>query len=100
MSKFGKLCVVNTENIEKLYGEWRSVQPLKADLQRRMDQSFMIDFNFNSNHLEGNTLTYEQTKLLLLFGKVKGEGLMRDFEEMKAHNVGLKMMKDQGTEVI
>ncbi|MDR2814716.1 MAG: Fic family protein, partial [Prevotellaceae bacterium] len=80
-------------NISKLYSEWRAVQPLREDLQRRMDQSFMVDFNFNSNHLEGNTLTYGQTKLLLLFGKVTGEGLMRDFEEMKAHNVGLEMMK-------
>ncbi|GHU73995.1 hypothetical protein FACS189413_18670 [Bacteroidia bacterium] len=43
--------------------------------------------------MEGNTLTYGQTKLLLLFGKIKGEALFRDCEEMKAHNVGLEMMK-------
>ncbi|MDR1595149.1 MAG: Fic family protein [Prevotellaceae bacterium] len=81
------------ENIEQLYKKWLSLQPLQAELQQKMDQQFMIDFNYNSNHLEGNTLTYGQTKLLLLFGKVKGEGLIRDFEEMKAHNVGLEMMK-------
>jgi Fic family protein len=80
-------------NIEKLLKEWQSLQPLKPELQRRMDQQFMFDFNYNSNHLEGNTLTYGQTKLLLLFGKIKGEALMRDCEEMKAHNVGLEMMK-------
>jgi Fic family protein len=56
-----------------------------------MDQQFMIDFNYNTNHLEGNTLTYGQTKLLLLFGRVEGEALMRDLEEMKASNVGLQM---------
>jgi Fic family protein len=80
-------------NIRKLLKEWRSLQPLKPELQRRMDQQFMFDFNYNSNHLEGNTLTYGQTKLLLLFGRVEGEALMRDYEEMKAHNVGLEMMK-------
>jgi Fic family protein len=58
-----------------------------------MDQQFMFDFNYNSNHLEGNTLTYGQTKLLLLFGKTEREALFRDYEEMKAHNVGLEMMK-------
>ncbi|MDR1793718.1 MAG: Fic family protein [Bacteroidales bacterium] len=79
--------------IQKLLAEWRAAQPIKPDLQHRMDQSFMIDFNYNSNHLEGNTLTYGQTRLLLLFGKIKGEALMRDCEEMKAHNVGLEMMK-------
>jgi Fic family protein len=79
--------------IEKLYNEWQAVQPLTEILQRRMNQSFMIDFNYNSNHLEGNTLTYGQTKLLLMFGKVQGSALMRDYEEMKAHNVGLEMTK-------
>ena len=81
------------DTIKKLHKEWNSLQPLKPELQRRMDQQFMIDFNYNSNHLEGNTLTYGQTKLLLLFGRTEGEALMRDYEEMKAHNVGLEMMK-------
>ena len=78
---------------DKLYKEWRAAQPVKPELQRRIDQSFMVDFSYNSNHLEGNALTYGQARLLLLFGKVKGEALMRDYEEMKAHNVGLEMVK-------
>lgn len=80
-------------NVEILLQQWRDAQPLNASLQRRFDQAFTVDFNYNSNHLEGNTLTYGQTKLLLLFGKIKGEALLRDCEEMKAHNVGLEMMK-------
>jgi Fic family protein len=81
------------DKIRELYKEWQSLQPLKAELQRRMDQQFMLDFNYNSNHLEGNTLTYGQTKLLLMFGRVAGEALMRNYEEMKAHNIGLELMK-------
>jgi Fic family protein len=81
------------KKIQKLLEFWKSSQPLNERLQHSIDQSFMIDFNYNSNHLEGNTLTYGQTKLLLLFGRVEGRGLMRDFEEMKAHNVGLEIMK-------
>ena len=79
--------------MKKLYQEWRALQPLKSELQRQMDQQFMIDFNYNSNHLEGNTLTYGQTKLLLLFGDTIGNASMQDYEEMKAHNVGLELMK-------
>ena len=81
------------QGIESLLNAWRDAQPLSAALQRRFDQAFTVDFNYNSNHLEGNALTYGQTKLLLLFGKIKGEALFRDCEEMKAHNVGLEMMK-------
>ena len=77
--------------IETLYKEWQSLQPLKEQDQNRLDQKFMLEFNYNSNHIEGNTLTYGQTELLLLFGRVVGEAKMKDLEEMKAHNVCLKM---------
>jgi Fic family protein len=80
-------------NIDKLYAEWQSLQPLKEEDQARLSQKFMLEFNYNSNHIEGNTLTYGQTELLLLFGKVAENAKMKDLEEMKAHNVGLKMVQ-------
>lgn len=87
-----------TNNIEQLYTEWLSLHPLKADDQVRLNQKFMLEFNYNSNHIEGNTLTYGQTELLLLFGKVVDAANMKDLEEMKAHNVGLKMMQTEAAE--
>ena len=80
--------------LESLYQEWLSLQPLKEEDQRRLDQKFMLEFNYNSNHIEGNTLTYGQTEMLLLFGKVVDEASMKDLEDMKASNVGLKMVKE------
>ena len=79
--------------IDTLYQEWQSLQPLKEEDQRRLDQKFMLEFNYNSNHLEGNTLTYGQTEFLLMFGKVVDNANMKDLEDMKASNVGLKMVK-------
>ena len=75
------------ETVEKLYQEWLSLQPLNENDQIRLNQKFMLEFNYNSNHIEGNTLTYGQTELLLMFGKVVDEANMKDLEEMKAHNV-------------
>lgn len=83
------------KTIEKLHQEWMSFQPLPADIQKQIDQKFMLEFNYNSNHLEGNTLTYGQTELLLLFGKVDSDAKMHDLEEMKAHNVCLKMIQEE-----
>ena len=77
--------------IDNLYKEWLAMRPVKEELRQRLDQKFMLEFNYNSNHIEGNTLTYGQTELLLLFGRVVGEAKMKDLEEMKAHNVCLKM---------
>ena len=84
--------------IDTLLKEWRSLQPLRKEYQQRLDQKFMLEFNYNSNHIEGNTLTYGQTELLLLFGRVVGEAKMKDLEEMKAHNVCLKMMIEEAKE--
>ncbi|MDR1748793.1 MAG: Fic family protein [Spirochaetaceae bacterium] len=80
-------------NIPELYKEWLALQPLTEKKERDINQQFLVDFNYNSNHLEGNTLTYGQTKLLLLFGDTMGNAKMQDYEEMKAHNVGLEWMK-------
>ena len=79
--------------INKLFQEWASLQPLKSEDQKRLDKKFMLEFNYNSNHLEGNTLTYGQTELLFVFGETTGNASLRDYEEMKAHNVALEMIK-------
>ena len=81
--------------IEELYQEWQNAQPLKEEYQQRLNRKFMLEFNYNSNHIEGNTLTYGQTELLLLFGKVVDAANMKDLEDMKASNVGLNMMQEQ-----
>ena len=84
--------------IESLQKEWLGLQPLKSEYQANLDRKFMLEFNYNSNHIEGNTLTYGQTELLLMFGKVDGDAKMHDLEEMKAHNVGLKMMQTEAAD--
>lgn len=81
--------------VDKLYTEWQSLQPVSEAVQAKVDQKFMLEFNYNSNHIEGNTLTYGQTELLLMFDQVDGDAKMHDLEEMKAHNVGLKMMQEE-----
>lgn len=82
-------------NINKAVAAWKALQPLSEKDRERLSQRFTVDFNYNSNHMEGNTLTYGQTEILLLFGKVIGEADVRDVQEMAASNVGLKMMKEE-----
>ncbi len=79
----------------KAYAQWLALHPLDEQTRHRMEQRFTIDFNYNSNHIEGNTLTYGQTEILLLFGKVTGEVNMKDCEDMKASSVCLKMVQTE-----
>lgn len=84
--------------IDQLFKEWQSLQPLKEEYKQRLDQKFMLEFNYNSNHIEGNTLTYGQTELLLKYGEVAENAKMRDLEEMKAHNLCLGIVKAESAE--
>lgn len=84
--------------IKALFNEWQALQPLNAENKKRLDTKFMLEFNYNSNHIEGNTLTYGQTISLLLHGTVDGSAPMRDCEEMKAHQVALEMVKVEASE--
>lgn len=97
-----KIAVFNTlkymADIISIYNKWKTLLPLTEKKQARLARRFTVEYNFNSNHMEGNTLTYGQTELLLLFGKVSGEAEMKEFEEMKASNVGLKMMTEVAKE--
>ncbi len=79
----------------EIFQKWTSLQPLGEDEKRKLSMRFTVEYNYNSNHLEGNTLTYGQTELLLLFGKVSGEGHLKDFNDMKASEVSVKMMEEE-----
>lgn len=81
-------------NVKKALAAWNSLQPLSEKDKERLSRRFTVDFNYNSNHIEGNTLTYGQTEVLLLFGKVIGEADVLDVQEMTASNVGLRMMTE------
>ena len=83
------------DKLDDIYRQWRSLLPLSERKRYLLSQRFSVDYNFNSNHIEGNTLTYGQTELLLLFGKVTGEGDLKDFVDMKASQVGVKMMTEE-----
>ena len=78
-----------------ILNQWNLLKPLRDKAKDKLSRKFSLEFNFNSNHIEGNTLTYEQTEVQLLFGKDIGEAKMKDLEEMKAHNVGLKTVLDE-----
>ena len=82
-------------NIRKALEAWQALQPLSEKDRDRLSRRFTVDFNYNSNHIEGNTLTYGQTEILLLFGKVIGEANVKDVQEMTASNVGLRMMTEE-----
>src|SRR3954467_8137759 len=82
------------QTIDKLTAELQALMPLKAEFQQKLDEKIRLEFNYNSNHIEGNTLTYGETELLLIFGKTNGQHELREYEEMEAHDVAFKMIQE------
>ena len=80
--------------IDQLSVTYNSLLPMSPENQRRWDKKVRLEFNYNSNHIEGNTLTYGETELLLLFGETHGSRPMREYEEMKAHDVAFQKIKE------
>lgn len=82
------------DKISALLEELSALPDINAENARKLEDKFRLEFNFNSNHIEGNTLTYGETKLLLIFDKTEGQHEMREFEEMKAHDVAYRWIKE------
>lgn len=83
------------KRIEKLFKEWRELQSLiKPEDQERLSKKIRLEWNYNSNHIEGNTLTYGETKPLLLEGKEEGIHPERDYMEMKAHDLAINKVRE------
>ena len=75
--------------LDNLKAAWLSVQPLSSDNERRLKQKLRLEWNYNSNHIEGNTLTYGETELLFIQGHTVGGHAIREYEEMKAHDAAV-----------
>lgn len=61
----------------------------KAD-ELRIMQKFRLDWNYHSNNLEGNSLTYGETKALILFGLTAQGKPLKDHFEVKGHNEAIE----------
>ena len=77
-------------SLDERVSEWHQLrQAMKPEDEERLWRKLRLEWNYNSNHIEGNTLTYHETELLLLYGRAEGGHPLRDYEEMKAHNVAI-----------
>ena len=84
--------------LAELARRWRAAQPLPEPNLRRLWQRLRVEWNYHSNHLEGNTLTYGETLLLLIHGRTRGEHLIREYEEMRGHDVAIELVRSHALE--
>lgn len=75
--KLGRFAAILTE-IDTKKAALDGVRPLTAGETQRLRDEFMVDFTYNSNAIEGNTLTLKETAMVL-------EGITIDRKPLKDH---------------
>jgi Fic family protein len=69
-------------------------RPLNSELEARIMQKFKLDWNYHSNNLEGNSLTYGETKALILHGITAQGKPLKDHFEITGHNEAIEWVLD------
>lgn len=82
------------EKVAILFEELNALRPFSSDDEQRIMQKFRLDWNYHSNHIEGNQLTYGETKALLLFNITAQGKPLKDHIEMTGHNEAINWIID------
>jgi Fic family protein len=77
-----------------LKSELDSLRPIRFEQEQRIMQKFRLDWNYHSNNLEGNSLSYGETKALLLFGITAQGKPLKDHFEITGHNEAILWIEE------
>ena len=82
------------EDVNYLYDKLKSLRPLSPESVRRLSEDFMIDYTYNSNAIEGSTLTLEETALVLKEGVTIGGKPLQHHLEAVGHRDAYYYVED------
>lgn len=78
----------------QLKAELDALRPIDKEREAIILQKFRLDWNYHSNNLEGNSLTYGETKALILFGITAQGKPLKDHFEITGHNEAISWIYD------
>ncbi len=79
---------------KRLKAELDALRPLDPAQEARIWQKFRLDWNYHSNHIEGNSLTFGETKALLLHNITASGKPLKDHLEIHGHNGAIHAVLD------
>jgi Fic family protein len=83
------------DNINSKIKELDSLRPIDPELMKVIMDKLYLEQDYNSNNIEGNSLTLQETRSLLLHDLVIGKAKrMRDYEEVKGHHKAILELKN------
>ena len=73
--------------------ELDSLRPLRPEVVAQIEQKLRIEANYHSNAIEGNTLTFGETRSLILHGLTAHGKPMRDHLDVEGHDSAVKAIE-------
>ncbi|MBI3032358.1 Fic family protein [Candidatus Woesearchaeota archaeon] len=92
LSHFFETNNIKLEEIKKDYQ--KKIKNTTKDQLQRLEEEIMIKFTYDTNRIEGSTLTYKDTKMLLMEGISPKDKPMRDIKETENHKTAFLFMKN------
>ena len=82
------------EQAIELKAQLDALRPLDSEQEKRIWQKFRFDWNYHSNNIEGNSLTFGETKSLLLHNITAQGKPLKDHIEITGHNEAINALLD------
>lgn len=77
------------QRIDRRKAEVDALRPFTPEQEGRIMQKFRLDWNYHSNAIEGNSLTYGETIAFLMEGLTAKGKPFKDHLDIKGHNEGI-----------
>ncbi|MBU6141426.1 MAG: Fic family protein [Proteobacteria bacterium] len=81
-------------NALELKLELDELRPILKEREAKIMQKFRLDWNYHSNHLEGNSLTFGETRMLILHGITAQGKPLKDHFEITGHDEAIKWVEE------
>lgn len=82
------------QKYDALIREIEELRPISADQEKRIMSRLRLEWNYHSNAIEGNSLTYGETKAFLLHGVTAKGKPFKDYLDIKGHDHVLDLLAD------
>jgi Fic family protein/DNA-binding Xre family transcriptional regulator len=80
--------------LDELSKKWKNIKPLNEIQLRKMEEYFFTSYTYESNRIEGNTLTLQETHLVINEGITIGGKSMREHLELVNHREAIDLILD------
>ena len=80
------------EDLNEIKRELDTLRPLSQEVEGRVMQKIRLEWNYHSNAIEGNKLTFGETYSFLMYGLTAKGKPLKDHLDIRGHNEAINFL--------